>query len=211
MPVHRPRPPAATHVADRRREDIRALVGQPVHPNHGTRYPCTREDIAAAITANPRRRVMSELVSANRASHEIWAHNARGRNLGQSEYHAIIRLENFMRDFYSGRLRWGPDLIIKAFSDLDKVFFLGLLRGPVRVKWKSAAHFDPPTRHRVIYGKTEYLGGAKAVILLNADAIFGPYWGLNPFKETWRTMLHEMWYVMSEQLQCFQCHCCANK
>lgn len=193
MPVHRPRPPAATQVVDRPRQEIRARAFDPVRRNHGTPYPCTREDILAAITPNPRPRRSAEYVTANAASYEIWAHNARGRNLNGHEYHAILRLENFVRDLFNGRVRWAPDLIIKAFCDLDRVFFLGLLRGHVHVKWKTAASFDPPTRNRVIYGRTDYLGGGKARIYLNADAIFGPIQRLNPFKETWRTMLHEMW------------------
>lgn len=193
MPLHRPRPPTVTQVLDTPPQTLRARIFDPVHRNHGTPYPCTTEDILSAITPNPHPRRSSDFVSPDRASYEIWAHNARGRNLGQDEYHAILRLENFMRDFSSGRVRWGPDLIIKAFCDLDRVFFCGFLRGHVHIRWKTGASFDPPIRNRVVYGHTVYLGGGKAKIYLNADAIFGPYRGLTPFKETWRTMLHEMW------------------
>lgn len=41
-------------------------------------------------------------------------------------------------------------------------------------------------------GRTDYLGGGKAVIYLNADGIFADT-AMSAFKEMWRTLLHEMW------------------
>ena len=120
------------------------------------------------------------------------AHNALGRNLSRSEYNAITCLESVVLAVFANRLSWTPDLIIKAFCDLDRVFFLGKLRGHVYVKWRSSSSFARRPSSTYIFGQTIALGGGKAELRLNTDAIFAST-RLSAFKEMWRTMLHEMW------------------
>lgn len=193
MPVHTPRVPTGPEgFSSLPREELRALAFRPVQRFRGTPYPTTQNGLHDTITPNLRPRRATDYVSANQASRQIAAHNALGRNLSRGEYDAIIRLENIVRDVFSNRIEWGPDLIIKAFIDLDRVFFLGLLRGHVHVEWKSASSFPRSTPNRLTMGVTTALGGGKARIRLNADGIFAST-RMSTFKEMWRTMLHEMW------------------
>ena len=163
-----------------------------VRLNRGTNYPCDERALRLAQTLDGHPRSIRDYVSADQASCDIWAHNALGRNLGQSEYNAISRLESVILAVFANRLTWWPDLIIKAFCDLDRVFFLGKLREHVHVRWRSGSSFPRPHSGTFTFGRTDPLGGGKAAINLNADAIFANN-GLNTFKEMWRTMLHEMW------------------
>lgn len=190
MPVHIPRnPPLPDTFHARARGELRALVFQPIQRNRGTNYPCTESELRDATTPSHQPRTT---VSAHQASQEVLAYNALGRNLSRREYNTICRLEDVVLGVFANRIAWTPDLIIKAFCDIDVVFFLGRLRGHVYVQWRSASSFPPPSRHRLYYGRTDYLGGGKAVIRLNADGIFAST-RLSTFKEMWRTMLHEMW------------------
>ena len=70
----------------------------------------------------------------------------------------------------NGRYDWrGPDLAIKAFCDLDTVFFRGRLKGHVCVSWADTKEF-PPGKAR--FGQTVCLGQGKALIQLNVHFIF---------------------------------------
>lgn len=191
MPVFRP----STRLPNRwvsRPAELRALALEPVRLNYGTLYPCSGSQLHDTITHNTRPRRSSEYVSADKASREIQTHNTLGRNLSQGEYDAIRRLESLVITCMSGRISWTPDLIIKAFCDIDRVFFLGLLRGHVHVEWTPASSFAPAPSGRTRFAKTTPLGGGKARIRLNAHAILGSV-GFPPFKVMWRVMLHEMW------------------
>ena len=172
--------------------ELRALALQPVSLNRGTPYPCSGSRLHDTITHNPRPRRSSSYVSAHKATSDIVAQNALGRNLDYGEYDAIRRLEEIVLVCMSDGRRWTPDLIIKAFCDIDHVFFRGRLRGHVHVEWKPASYFTPRASGMVRFGKTTPLDGGKARIRLNAGGILGDT-GYGPFKEMWRTMLHEMW------------------
>lgn len=192
MPIHRPRVPGGPPgFSSRPRDELRALAFRPAQRFRGTPYPCTESGLYDAVTPYLRPRRERDYVSANHASREIVVHNALGRDLSRGEYDAIRRLETMIRGVFIESKDWAPDLIIKAFIDLDRVFFLGRLRGHVHVQWKSASSFPEPTPRRLTMGVTTPLGGGKARIRLNADAIFAST-RMSTFKEMWRTMLHEM-------------------
>ena len=159
--------------------------------HRGTAYPCTADELHDAVTPNLQPRRNSDMVSANQASRDIQRRNEQGRDLSNGEYDAIRRLEGMILNVRTGRVHWTPDIIIKAFCDLDRVFFLGKLRGHVHVEWKTESSFRSD-RHHIEYGLTVPLGGGKAVIHLNADTIFGST-RMSAFNEMFRTMLHEMW------------------
>ncbi len=198
MPVFRPSTRLPNRWASRPPVEQRALALEPVRLNHGTLYPCSASQLYDTITYNPRPRRSSEYVSADEASREIQTHNALGRNLSRGEYDATSRLESIFIACMSGRIRWTPDLIIKAFCDIDRVFFLGFLRGHVHVEWKPADSFSRRASNTVRFAATSPLAGGKAKISLNAYAILGSV-GFPPFKYMWRVMLHEMWYGALEQ------------
>ena len=108
------------------------------------------------------------------------------------EYQAVRRLEDATLEFFAGGY-WSPDLLIKAFCDLDLVFFGGHLRGHCHVQWKPERWFPGPQwRHTINYGCTIPLQEGKAMIALNADGIFGDP-SVDAFRGSWRTLLHEMW------------------
>ena len=192
MPVHVPREirRSTRHIAHRTRQELRHLAFQRVRRDRGANYPCTRGELYDAIT--PDHHPPRSCVSPSQAAYEVYAHNRRGRNLGQAEYDAVRRLERATLDVYEARVDFTPDLILKAFCDLDQVFFLGFLRRNVYVDWRSASSFPPPHPRRLTMGHTETLDRGKAVIHLNADGIFANT-GMTPFVEMWRTTLHEMW------------------
>lgn len=190
MPVHVPRnPPLPATLPARSRWQLLEEAFQPIRRNTGTTYPCTASELKDATT--PSRRPARRPVSKHQASYSIQAHNALGNHLSHEDYAAICRLENATLGVFAGRY-WSPDLIIKAFCDLDRVFFLGHLRGHVYVRWRSQRSFPQRIPHRLTMGRTDYLGGGKAVIYLNADGIFADT-AMSAFKEMWRTLLHEMW------------------
>ena len=190
--MHTPRNPRlpATFPAWSRRQ-LHDEAFRPIRLNSGTPYPCTGSEIQDAT--NLSHRPVRRFISRDEASYNVQAHNVLGARITQQEYNAICRLEDSILRVFAGH-HWSPDLIIKAFCDLDCVFFLGHLRGQVYVRWRSGSSFPERRRHRLTMGRTDYVGGGRAVISLNADGIFAadvPH--LSAFKEMWCTMLHEMW------------------
>ena len=133
----------------------------------GTIYPCTTNQLDDATTPNsqpPRRPMRRHQAVLNPTK----SSNALRDPIGTSEYNVICRLEKSILAVFASR-HWTPDLIIKAFCDLDCVSFCGSLRRNVYVQWQSARSFAPKSQHRLHLCHTAYLEGRKAVIYLNAD------------------------------------------
>ncbi|MCJ1226298.1 hypothetical protein MMC12_002948 [Toensbergia leucococca] len=108
--------------------------------------------------------------------------------------HPRNRLGSFGLDRLNANIRtpgWGPDIVVKAFHDLDKVFFQGRLEGRVTIKWKKAKFFKYDSSKGKTYGSTWSKAPRGAQIFLNADAIFLDQTS-DPFKDMWGTLLHEM-------------------
>ena len=171
----------------------------------GTRYPCTQGDLDATGGMN-RRTVFNEanhndrsrwfahrnhgpFVDTKAAVREVFDHNDLDRTPSAAELEAIDR-------FYSGleiaaKESWGPDLVIKAFCDLDEIFFGGRLRGHVLLAWGSK-----DARNSRILGCTRYLGKGKCVIQLYASTIFlepgNDSYSRSYFVRMWMTLVHEM-------------------
>ena len=125
-------------------------------------------------------------VSPRAAAREIQDHNNLSRVPSGAERRAIDRLDAAIGDAH-GRY-WGPDLIIKAFCDLDTVFFCGRLRGHVCVAWKPAHEMG-----EAFFGGTGFLLRGKSRIVLSAAEILRHQSSSKAFKQMWSTMLHEMW------------------
>ena len=125
--------------------------------------------------------------TARKAAFDIFEHNKLSRKPGTLEQEAIERLT---RAIVAGRAGfWSPDLIIKAFCDLDVVFFRGRLRGHICVRWLP----DWSAPGQTMWGGCFYSGRGKCAIRLNRDTILRD--DSHPFERMFRTMLHEMWYV----------------
>ena len=106
------------------------------------------------------------------------------RKPGNLEMSAIERISRAIAAGHDGV--WGPDLIIKAFCDLDTIFFCGRLRGHVCVRWLRDWSKDGSTK----WGTTALLGEGKCAIKMNADTILLK--DRHPFTKMFATMLHEM-------------------
>ncbi len=171
----------------------------------GTDYACSQSDLDA--TGGLARQEFPDDARADRsASHKAWfpqpnlgpftspkqacleifQHNSLRRRPGELEQEAIERLFKAIRTATRDNI-WGPDLIIKAFCDLDLVFFAGRLRGHCCVRWLR----EWTNPEDMLLGTTVFLGGGKVAIRLNADTI------LLHHPESvvcmFATMLHEMW------------------
>ena len=167
-----------------------------------TAYPCTQQDLDASGGVN--RRTAKDaykltdktkwfahpnngpFIDARIAAREVFDHNDLNRIPSAAENKAIRRLTTSFRKASQGH--WGPDLAIKAFCDLDKVFFCGRLRGHVCLTWAIDRTFEQPC-----FAETCYLGQGKSVIRLNAHEIFFLHNLDSGFQQMWATLLHEMW------------------
>ena len=168
----------------------------------GTNYPCTKEELNAtggvyrhtAMKALYKRdktkwfphENKGPFVEVRTAARKAFDHNHPTRIPSAAEDEAMSRLMTAFGK--AGREPWEPDLAIKAFCDLDKVFFCGRLKGNVCLTWDgdSACGND-------CWGLTRYLQEGKCVILLNADHIFFHSRDGLGFVQMFSTLLHEMW------------------
>ena len=190
MPVHRPRNVRLpTSFPSRDRRQLREEALRDVSLNRGTNYPCTQSELRDATI--PSTRPTQAPLSRRQASLSVQNQNALGSHVPQSEYNAVCRLEDAILRVYSRR-QWCPDLIIKAFCDLDRVFFGGELRGHVFVQWAPTSAFPSHQQHPTPLGVTYPLQEGKAMIVLCTDGVFHNS-SLGAFKQMWSTMLHEMW------------------
>ena len=168
----------------------------------GTNYPCTKAELNAsggvnrhtAMKAHYKKdktkwfphRNKGPFVEARTAAREVFDHNHPTRIPSVAEDEAMSRLMTAFGK--AGREPWGPDLAIKAFCDLDKVFFCGRLKGHVCLTWDSDSICGNDC-----WGSTQYLEKGKCVILLNADQIFFHSPDGLGFVQMFSTLLHEMW------------------
>ena len=168
----------------------------------GTKYPCTKEELNASGGVNRHTALNARykkdrtkwfpcenkgpFVEARTAAREVFDHNHPTRIPSVPEDEAMSRLMTAFGK--AGREPWGPDLAIKAFCDLDKVFFCGRLRGHVCLTWDAESVCG---KH--CWGVTHYLQKGKCVILLNADHIFFKSPDGLGFVQMFSTLLHEMW------------------
>ena len=97
---------------------------------------------------------------------------------------AMRRLANGMR-----LQEWGPDLVIKAFDDLDIVFFRGVLDTRTQIEWRTDEEIAGRTGDRVL-GFCIRLGHGRTRIVLNDTRIL--LYAADPSSTMWATALHEM-------------------
>ncbi|CAF9917026.1 hypothetical protein IMSHALPRED_003374 [Imshaugia aleurites] len=100
-----------------------------VTADQGTPYNISQEDLDA-LASHPTN--CGPFVSQKQATKEVVKHNRAGRQLPSSEMAAIARLRNVWKDH-----DWSPDVVIKAFRDLDTVFCCGRLQSKVRIQWSA--------------------------------------------------------------------------
>ena len=186
----------------RKTEDLIRDSFNDIIPDTATNYPCTQRDLNASGGVN-RRTAQDAYKLKNKtnwfahsnngpfidprlAAREVFDHNNADRTPSAAESEAISRLIAGFNIASQGY--WGPDLIIKAFCDLDKVLFCGRLRGHVCVNFTINRSVK-----EACFATSLYLGQGKSVIQLNAISIFSSLYKDSGFHQMWATMLHEMW------------------
>lgn len=131
--------------------------------------------------------------------------NSKRRVPPPAESEAIQRLYNAALDEEDGHDH-GPDLAIKAFDDLDTVFFGGYLRRNVRVQWVASIKKAGDDDYEA-FGETRWERSAshcQCTIVLDAEMIFLSDNGPNcpsSFRLMLSTLLHEMTHAY-ENFRC---------
>ena len=175
-------------------EEIRAEAFKPVLVDGGTPYPTNQADIDIHRAFKFTHHNKGPFVSSREATRQLMFHNIPHRRVQPIEQDALNHLLDLFRDARDG-CRWGPDLAIKCFRDLDIVFFRGKLQGNVCVKWDSPTegNLHLSNSRKLIYGyqQAPWRGG-QGLIVLNADAILNHNITRTPFQEMFLTLLHEM-------------------
>ena len=162
---------------------------------YGSVYPCNQGQLDFHRQGRFWRKNRGPFVSLSMATEEVMVQNDERRRPSMAEIDAISRLGNVVRD---RTYRCHPDLVIKAFNDLDTVFFGGRLRSNVLVFWANSmecAELEPYVGG-IFYGCTmsrtpEEKG--QACIFLNARVMFLEYpEHESPVRAMFCTLLHEV-------------------
>lgn len=146
-------------------------------------------------------------MSAIEATSEIVRHNNETKKVSPLELAAIDRLIDSILE--AEEYGYGPDIIVKAFSDLDLVFFDGRLQGNVCVQWASDEYFQqwnipPGTWGFTAKPQPGELGQCR--VKLNAKTILLDPSTDTSFKTMFGTMLHEMCHAY-EHIRCCPGNC----
>lgn len=177
-----------------------------VKVNQGTPYNVSQEDLDALKSLRPN---TGPFVSQMQATKEVVDHNEPGRTPSAAEMEAIGRLREVLKDH-----DWSPDIVIKAFRDLDTVFFCGRLQDKVKIQWSSPGDLYPfmiPGKLVNAHTNTRMWGQKfdgtildprserrfrQTTIRLSARNVFLlPFWK-NPWMLMWCLVLHEMCHAV---------------
>ncbi len=108
-----------------------------VRVNRGTLYNVSQQELDALSNLTTQNN--GPFISQSQATKEVIDHNRLDRKLSSTELAAIQRLREAIEDHRP----WTPDIVIKAFHDLDTIFFLGRLRNNVKIQWQTPEAFIP--------------------------------------------------------------------
>ena len=175
---------------------------EPFHADGGTPYPCSQGEINFHRRGKFLHPNKGPFVGAIEATFEIVWHNKETRKVPPRESAAIDRLIEAILDAEENG--YGPDIIVKAFADLDLVFFDGRLRGNVCVQWASDEYFQKWHVPAGAWGFTvrpQPGESGQCRMKLNAKTILLDPSTDTPFKTMFGTMLHEMCHAY-EHIRC---------
>lgn len=177
------------------------------HADGGTSYPCSQSEIDFHHRGTFLHPNNGPFVSAIEATSEIVRHNRETRKVPPRELAAIDKLIEAILDAEENA--YGPDIIVKAFADLDLVFFDERLRGNVCVQWESEEYFR---QWRVPAGAWGFTvtpqpgESGQCRMKLSAKTILLDLSNDTPFKTMFGTMLHEMCHAY-EHIRCLPEEC----
>ena len=159
----------------------------------GTPYPCSQSDLDGHNAGSFQDSNNHPFVSAIEATTEVMLQNHVSRRLPPSESIAIDNLNRTINTVEK-RMEFGPDLAVKAFTDLDLIFFGGQLRDNVRVQWVKATdhpRFEASSGDRGAAIQLPERG--KCLVLLNADLHLRELdQDEDPLRLIFGTLLHQM-------------------
>lgn len=184
MRHHNDKHPRKGHPPGRFKKEYEEAL-KPTRADSGTAYEVNQATIDQIISL-PTQSGKRTSVEESDAAWEICRHNAENREIPPEspEAAAITRLNALFKP--PSYTQSGPDLIIKAFRDLDIVFFAGRLFRQVQVRW------SPQVTHMAVYGHVERSDNRTARLTMDANTVFLQCKELSPYPEMWETMLHEM-------------------
>ncbi|KAI9816596.1 MAG: hypothetical protein M1827_001728 [Pycnora praestabilis] len=160
-----------------------------VYANQGTPYPGVTQHQIDILQDRHRRRHHLPRQSMRSAAYKLEDAHARGVHLTPEQVAALDRLTAL-----SQVGRWGPDVVIKTFDDLDLVFFRGKLRGNIYLRWTSPQPTSSERRdQRHSLGTTwsyrSLAGCPRIAIELSSEILTRQEMSL---RDVWSTLLHEM-------------------
>ena len=173
----------------------------PFRVEKGTCYPSMSQGTIDFHRASFfRRRNKGPFASPMEATQDIlWQNDNRDRIRSLPEIAAISRLQTTIYNIRYKGATYGPDLAVKAFSDLDIIFFAGMLGRNVCVNW-SSHKFNPHLQFAAIPWATVWGVSVEnqhpsefcqCRIILNAGSLFSAK-VTHPLQGMMATLLHEM-------------------
>lgn len=181
-------------------EQMFIVAVEPFSTERGTQYPCTQSELDFHRIGRFTSRNKGPFVSALEATAEIMRQNCETRVVPPAELEALNRLLDVVPLEYG--YKYGPDLAIKAFADLDLVFFGGRLHGNVCIRWSTPqldSNLHELQNGNPILGYTNFplrSESGQTRIVLNAKAHFLGQ-KESPFKHMICCLLHEMCHAFS--------------
>jgi len=175
-------------IPERERRRLAELAQRPVDVHTGTPYPCHQSDIDLCRRT---RGANHHRLHRMEATYQLTKFNRITKELSPVEDRAYRNIKNALQ--LPG---WGPDLAIKAFKDLDQLFFMGRLHGRALLGWSDpAACIARVGSYRTQLGVTSQLRPGTVRIMLNIHMIM--FKTSNPYIFMWSTLLRECWWSVS--------------
>lgn len=171
-------------------------AGRPVRVNSGQQYPGCN---AQQLNEQSRAVELSGQVFGHQTFHAISLDKAAADLIAFLKVPSNTRQQLIIDDLLDafGCTNWQPDIVIKAFGDLDKIYFNGALRRRVQIEWccDPSRFVSRSSLFPYAYGMTfleEYTVVPTARIVLNARVLFKAPFYESRRRKVWGTVLHEM-------------------
>ena len=172
------------HLSSAQRRFLYNTTRHEVRTDRGTPYPCSQDDLDGYVKFRHSNE-QAQYITPNSATNELTRWLSEDPDPDADA--ALHRLRAGLK-----LMPWAPDIVIKAFRDLDIAFFKGTLSGNVTVRWEGKFKWVRKYGFEPAYGLTDKQGHAQCHIALCAYAIFIDEKSYIPYRQMWETLLHEM-------------------
>lgn len=107
--------------------------GSKIYAEHGTPYSCTQATIDKLQDMNLLPRTYPDIhMSIGEATRRLESAHRPGKSLNSGQKAALKRLQDLEKVG-----KYGPDIVLKIFNDLDTLLFQGVLNGNIYLCWSS--------------------------------------------------------------------------